>query len=118
MRNTSDLELLGCRLSLADAVILEHRAIPGHQGWATVLRLLRRPGGPGATLQVDEWGESLLAGCTGRLPLAVLLDLLAQAHGLDLGALTEAVLPTIRVAVTRGLLHPVDGSADAAGTLG
>lgn len=108
LRSTSDLELLSCRLSLADAVILEHRAIPGHQGWSTVLRLLRRPGGPGATLQVDEWGESLLAGCTGQLPLAVLLDLLAQAHDLDLGALTGAVLPTIRVAVTRGLLHPVD----------
>ena len=115
LRHTSDRELLGCRLSLADAVILEHRAIPGHQGWATVLRLLRRPGGPGATLQVDEWGESLLAGCTGRLPLAVLLDLLAEAHHLDLGALTEAVLPTIRVAVTRGLLHPVDEPVRGAG---
>jgi hypothetical protein len=80
-----------------------------------VLRLLRRPGGPGATLQVDEWGESLLAGCTGQLPLAVLLSLLAEAHGLDLGALTEAVLPTIRVAVTRGLLHPVTDPAEAAG---
>ena len=38
----------------------------------------------------------------------MLLDLLATAHGLDLGALAEAVLPTIRVAITRGLLHPVD----------
>ena len=106
LRGMPDSALLATRLSLAPAVILERRALPGHEGWATVLRLLRRPGGPGATLQVDEWGEALLAGCTGELPLAVVLELLATAHHLDLGALTEAVLPTIRVAITRGLLHP------------
>ena len=111
LRSTTDTQLLDAGLSLAPEVVLERRAVPGHEGWATVLRLLRRPGGPGATLQVDEWGEALLAGCTGELPLAVLFDLLATAHGLDLSALTAAALPTIRVAVTRGLLHPVDGSA-------
>ena len=84
------------------------RGLPGLEGWTTVLRLLRRPEGPGATLQLDEWGQALLAGCTGELPLAMLLDLLATAHGLELGALAEAVLPTIRVAITRGLLHPVN----------
>ena len=108
LRDTTDLDLLGTRLSLAPSVILEQRALPGHEGWTTVLRLLRRPEGPGATLQLDEWGQALLAGCTGELPLAMLLDLLATAHGLELGALAEAVLPTIRVAITRGLLHPVD----------
>ncbi|MET3806647.1 methylase of polypeptide subunit release factors [Nakamurella sp. UYEF19] len=108
LRSTSDLELLGARLALAPSVILEQRSLAGHEGWSTVLRLLRRPGGPGATIQLDEWGQALLAGCTGDLPLAMLLDLMATAHGLDLAALAEAVLPTIRVAVTRGLLHPVN----------
>ncbi len=108
LRHTSDAGLLAARLSLAPSVILEQRSLPGQQGWTTVLRLLRRPGGPGATLQLDEWGQALLAGCTGELPLAMLLDLLARAHHLDLGALAEAVLPTIRVAITRGLLQPVD----------
>ncbi len=107
LRDISDAQLLGAKLSLAPSVLLEQRALPGHEGWATVLRMLRRPGGPGATLQVDEWGQALLAGCTGDLPLAVLLDLLSRAHGLDLGALAEAVLPTVRVGITRGLLHPV-----------
>ena len=106
LRTASDADLLGARLALAPSVILEQRSLAGHEGWSTVLRMLRRPGGPGATLQLDEWGQSLLAGCTGELPLAVLLDLLATAHALDLGALAEAVLPTIRVAITRGLLHP------------
>jgi methylase of polypeptide subunit release factors len=108
LRGASDVDLLGARLSLAPSVILEQRALAGHEGWSTVLRLLRRPGGPGATLQLDEWGQSLLAGCTGDLPMVVLLDLMSTAHGLDVEALAEAVLPTIRVAITRGLLHPVD----------
>ena len=72
-----------------------------------LLRLLRRPGGPGATVQLDEWSQALFAGCSGELPLGMLLDLLATAHALDSAALTAAVLPTIRVAITRGLLHPV-----------
>ncbi len=108
LRGVSDIELLGTRLSLAPSVVLEQRWLPGHEGWVSVLRLLRRPEGPGATLQLDEWGQALLAGCTGEVPLATLLDLMATAHDVDLGALAEAALPTIRVAVTRGLLHPVD----------
>ena len=87
---------------------LEQRALASHEGWTTVLRLLRRPGGPGATLHIDEWVQSLLAGCAGELPLAMLLDLMAAAHGLDVAALAEAVLPIIREGITRGLLHPVE----------
>ncbi len=108
LRDRLDTELLASHLALAPSVILEQRALAGPQGWTTALSLLRRPGGPGATLQLDEWGQELLAGCTGEVPLAVQLDLLAGAHDLDLGALADAVLPTVRVAITRGLLHPVD----------
>lgn len=108
LRDTADATLLTTRFALADTVYLEQRAIPSpEKGWLTVLRMLRRPGGPGATLQVDEWGQSLLAGCTGGAPLSLLLDLLAAAHGFDKQALTDAVLPSIRDGVTRGLLHPV-----------
>ncbi len=107
----SDADLLASRLALSAAVILEERALAGHEGWSTVLRMLRRPGGPGATVQVDEWGRALLAGCTGAVPLSMLVDLLAAAHGLDSDALAAAVLPSIRVAVTRGLLHPTEHDA-------
>ncbi len=102
-----DAELIGTSLALDPAVYLEQRSLAGHQGWAPVLRILRRPGGPGATLQVDEWGQALLAGCTGALPLGTLIELLATAHRLDSAALTRAVLPAIRVALIRGILHPV-----------
>lgn len=103
----SDRELLATRLSLAPDAILEHRSVAGHEGWLPVLRMLQRAGGPGATLQLDEWGEALLAGCTGLAPLALQIELLAAVHGLDEDALAAAVLPSVRVAATRGLLHPV-----------
>ena len=60
---------------------------------------------------MDEWGRALLAGCTGVLPLGALVDLLAAAHGLDPQALAAAVLPAVRVAISRGLLHPTQEGA-------
>jgi methylase of polypeptide subunit release factors len=109
VEHTSDAALLGSRLALSPQVLLEQRSLAGHEGWTTVLRMARRQGGPGATLQLDEWGQALLGGCTGAVPLQLLIDLLAAAHGLSTGALAAAVLPSVRVAVTRGLLEPVTG---------
>ncbi len=106
---TPDRVLLRTRLELSAGAILEQRSLAGHQGWVAVLRLLRRVGGPGATLQLDEWGQALLGGCTGAVPLGLLIELLAAAHGLSEDALTAAVLPAVRVAVLRGLLEPVTG---------
>ena len=108
LRGRSDVDLLATRFALAPGDLLERRSLPGHQGWATVLRRLHRPGGPGAAVQLDEWGQALLGGCTGSVPLAVQVGLLAAAHGVDEQALAAAVLPAVRVAVTRGLLYPVD----------
>ncbi|WP_328841688.1 DUF7782 domain-containing protein [Nakamurella leprariae] len=108
IERTTDAALLAAPLSLSTGVLLEQRSIPGAEGWSPMLRMLRRPGGPGATLQVDEWGERLLAGCTGQLPLGVLVDLLSSAAGVSRDALAAAALPAIRVAVVRGLVHPVD----------
>lgn len=103
----SDEDLLGERLALAPSDLLEQRSLPTADGWTPVLRLLRRPGGPGASVQLDEWGQALLAGCTGAVPLRTQVDLLAAAHGLDPAALAAAVLPAVRTAITRGLLNPV-----------
>ena len=108
LRDASDADLLGTRLSLAPPSSWNSGHCPVTRVGPRCCGCCARPEGPGATLQLDEWGQALLAGCTGDLPLATLLDLLATAHGLDLGALAEAVLPTIRVAITRGVLHPVD----------
>lgn len=109
LRGRTDADLLATRFSLSPGDLLEQRSLPGHQGWTTVLRRLHRPGGPGASVQLDEWGQALLGGCTGEVPLAIQVTLLAAAHGVDEHALAAAVLPAVRVGVTRGLLHPVDG---------
>jgi hypothetical protein len=69
--------------------------------------MVRRPGGPGATLELDEWGQALLAGCRGAAPLRLLIELLAAANGLNTDALADAALPAVRAAVIRGLLEPV-----------
>ena len=106
VEHTSDAALLGSRLALSPQVMLEQRSLAGHEGWTTVLRMARRQGGPGATMQLDEWGQALLAGCTGAAPLQLLIDLLATAHDLSTEALAEAVLPSVRFAITRGLLEP------------
>jgi len=103
----SDEQLLATKLSLGQGVILEQRSLPDRESWTTVLRMIRRPGGPGATLQLDEWTQALLSGCRGQVPLSLLVELLASANGFDRAALTEVVLPSVRQAITRGILHPV-----------
>ncbi|MGI8414678.1 MAG: methyltransferase, partial [Nakamurella sp.] len=113
LTSTSDRQLLASRLSLADSALLEERSLVGQDGWAPVLRMLTRPGGPGATLQLDEWSRALLAGCRGELTLQLLVDLLATATELDAAALAAAMLPSIRGAIGRGLLHPVPDTGKA-----
>ena len=66
IERATDGDLLRSHLALSPQVILEQRSLAGHEGWTTVLRMIRRQGGPGATLQLDEWGQALLAGCRAR----------------------------------------------------
>jgi SAM-dependent methyltransferase len=112
LQNASDEMLLTERLSLDPGVLLAERSLAGHGGWTTVLRMLTRSGGPGATLQLDEWSRALLAGCRGEVPLGLLIELLAVANGLDETALIAAVLPSVRVAIGRGLLHLTAADGD------
>jgi methylase of polypeptide subunit release factors len=106
-QRATDADLLGSKFAISPQSILEQRALAGDDGWTTVLRMIRRPGGPGATLELDDWGQALLAGCRGEAPLRLLIELLAAANGVDTDPLAAAVLPAVRVAVIRGLLEPV-----------
>ena len=101
---TSDDRLLSTRLTTAP-VFLEEQSLPGPQGWQTVGAAVRRPGGPGAVLGVDEVSRALLAGCRGEVPLGTLIDLLAAHHGVDAEALASAALPVVREAIGRGILY-------------
>ncbi|MCG5431595.1 class I SAM-dependent methyltransferase [Mycobacterium sp. MYCO198283] len=103
LHETSNAQLLAARLSTAP-VFLEEQSLPGPDGWQVVGAAVRRPGGPGAVLGVDEVSRALLAGCRGEVPLGTLIDLLAAHHGVDAGALADAALPVVREAIGRGIL--------------
>jgi methylase of polypeptide subunit release factors len=104
LRETSDEQLLTARLSTAP-IFLEEQSLPGPHGWQQVGAAVRRPGGPGAVIGVDEVLRALFAGCRGEVPLGMLIDLLAAHHGVDADALAEAALPEIREAIGRGILY-------------
>lgn len=104
LRDTGDQELLAARLSTAP-VFLEQQSLPGPDGWQQVGAAVRRPGGPGAVIGVDEVLTALLAGCRGEVPLGTLIALLAAHHGVDADALAEAALPEVRDAIGRGILY-------------
>ena len=104
LRDTGDGELLAARLSTAP-VFLEEHSLPGPDGWQSVGAAVRRPGGPGAVIGVDEVLRALLAGCRGEVPLGTLIELLAAHHGVAADALAEAALPEVRAAIGRGILY-------------
>jgi Methyltransferase small domain len=107
LHDTDDQALLSTRLSTAP-VFLEEHSLPGAQGWETVGAAVRRPGGPGAVIGVDEVSRALFAGCRGEVPLGTLIDLLAVHHGVDAAALATAAMPVVREAIGRGILYQAD----------
>lgn len=104
LRDTPDDTLLASRLSTAP-VLLEQHSLPGPDGWQQIGAAVRRPGGPGAVIGVDEVFTALLAGCRGEVPLGTLIDLLAAHHGVDADSLAAAALPEVRAAIGRGILY-------------
>lgn len=104
LHDTTDDRLLAARLSTAP-VFLDEQSLPGPDGWQVVGAAVRRPGGPGAVIGVDEVGRALLAGCRGEVPLGTLIAMLAAAHGVDADALAQAALPLVREAIGRGILY-------------
>ena len=104
LRDTPDDALLAARLSTAP-VLLEQHSLPGPDGWQQIGAAVRRPGGPGAVLGVDDVLTALLAGCRGEVALGTLIELLAAHHGVDADALAQAALPEVREAIGRGILY-------------
>ena len=107
LHDTADEKLLATRLSTAP-VFLEEHSLPGAEGWELIGAAVRRPGGPGAVIGVDEVSRALLAGCRGEVPLGALIDLLAAHHGVDADALATAAMPVVREAIGRGILYEAD----------
>ena len=106
LRTTSDDALLAARLKTAP-VFLDAQSLPSDEGWQEIGASVRRPGGPGAVLGVDEVSRALLAGCRGQVSLGALIELLADFHDVDADALAQAALPVVREAIGRGILYEV-----------
>ncbi|MGO3327800.1 DUF7782 domain-containing protein [Gordonia sp. (in: high G+C Gram-positive bacteria)] len=107
LRTTTGDDLLAARLR-SSPVFLESQSLPSDDGWQQVGASVTRPGGPGAVLGVDEVLTALIAGCRGEVPLGALLTLLAEFHGVDAEALTQAAMPSVREAIGRGILFVVE----------
>ncbi len=94
------------RLSTSPVMLDEH-SMPGESGWQRVGSVLRRPGGPGAAIALDEVSRALFAGCRGQVALADLIALLAAHHGVEADALAQAAMPVVREAIARGIAYQV-----------
>lgn len=104
LNDMTDDDLLALPLSTSP-VLLEEQSLPGEQGWQAISHTVRRPGGPGAVLGLDEVSKALLAGCRGEVPLGTLIELLAGFHGVETAALASAAMPLVREMIARGILY-------------
>lgn len=99
-------DLLAERLRLADSVALHQESRLGPDGWEVAARTLALGTGARWVIDTDELSATLLSGCTGGLPLADVVGLLAAAAGLDEQELAAAAVPVAADLVERGILLP------------
>jgi methylase of polypeptide subunit release factors len=104
-------DLLDEPLVAPPTTALERGYTGSDEGWRRIGGTLVRLDGPQWRHDLDELGESLLAGCRGHLPLSDLLGLLAVGHDREVDELTAAALPVVRDLVLHGLLVPRDATA-------
>ncbi|HEY3501506.1 MAG TPA: methyltransferase [Actinocatenispora sp.] len=107
--------LLSARLRAAESLALHAESALGPDGWTVRTHRLALSAGARWVEETDELVASVVAGCTGALPLADVLGLLAAAHDLDPAAVYAAALPVVAGLVERGILLP-PASAEAGGT--
>jgi hypothetical protein len=100
-------DLPQARLSPAADLVLESRSlISPAAGWQPALSTLRQSHGMRWELEVDEVVAALVAASSQRLPLAVLLELIAASVDAPVDAVSDALLPVVRDLVERGFLLP------------
>ncbi|MBA3488702.1 MAG: methyltransferase [Longispora sp.] len=100
-------DLLSARFTTAPDLRLSTESMLGAEGWAETRRVLTQTRGLHWSEEVDEATAALVASCSGHLPLADQISLLAMAHGLEEQTLTQAAVPVVAHLVERGYLEPV-----------
>jgi methylase of polypeptide subunit release factors len=107
----ADADPLQARLVAAPGLVLTTRSLlggPAEPGWQPTVSTLGQSGGMRWEVEVDQPVAMLVAACTGEIPTAVALSLLAESTGLPAAELTRALLPVLRDLVGRGFLVPVE----------
>lgn len=108
--------LLAARLVTAPGLRLRQEASREPDGgWRVDRQLLALPTGLRWVEEVDPVTLALVGGCSGELPLAAQVDLLAAAHEVDPGTLREVAVPLVAHLVERGILLPAPASTPARG---
>jgi methylase of polypeptide subunit release factors len=100
-------DLLNSRLTTAGALRLSQSAARGPDGWDVETQVLALDGGMRWAQEVDPLTVALVGGCSGDVPLAEQIALLAAAYDAHPAALATAALPLVAHLVERGMLVPV-----------
>jgi hypothetical protein len=103
----SDAALLGARLQTAVDLVRTRYEVHDADGWQAARTTLRLSHAMRWELEADEAITSLVGACTGGVPLAFAIDLLAASLGAEPAEVQVAVLPVIRDLIGRGFLVPV-----------
>ena len=98
-------ELMAQRLRLRDDVVLHELSRRSDEGWSVDARWLQQETGLRWSGALDGFGASLLAACDGRVPLGVLVELLAASVGMEAIEVGGQVLPVIERLIAQGFLH-------------
>ena len=103
----SDAELLAARWRIASDVAQETLGQPGAAD--PVFVVLRQTTGLRRARQVGTELGGVLGACDGELPLGVIIDAVASLLDRDAAALTQELLPHLRLAIVDGYLEPQRG---------
>ena len=101
-------QLLQARLVAAPGLVRSSHSLIGDEGWQPALTQLRQAGGLRWELEVDDAVAGLVAACTGRAPLGLLLSLLAAGVSAGTDEVIAALLPVVHDLIERGFLVPVE----------
>lgn len=98
-----DAGLAASVLAVAPDVTEARHHLPGEEH-PTVIEL-RQGGGFGRSLSIDPGLAALVGACDGDLPLAALIDAIAELMGVDAAALRADLLPRVRQLLFTGFLR-------------
>ena len=101
-----DRALLQARLRRADDLVRTRQELAGPDGWYPAASLLRQSHAMRWELQIDDAVAAVVAACTGEVPLAATVAVLAATVGTSADEVSGALLPVIRDLIGRGFLEP------------